>query len=201
MSRLVSIKTMSSYCLVNMAEIILYIAVSLDGYIARTDGSVDWLSAVDDDNEDYGYQAFYDSVDALVMGSHSYEQILGFGDWPYAGKTSYVMTSRALSGQRDDVQFVTNDAMKLVDQIKINDHKRVWLVGGGQLASSFHRQGLISEYQLFLIPLTLGKGIPLFSEPQAVKQLELSQSRTYPQGVVELHYRTVLATPVPGINT
>lgn len=174
-----------------MAEIILYIAVSLDGYIATKDGGVDWLSIAEDAREDYGYSAFYDSVDALLMGRHTYEQILGFGDWPYAGKTSYVMTSRALSCERGDVQFVSNDIAKLVERINATAHQRVWLAGGGQLASHFHQQRLITEYQLFVIPVTLGGGIPLFLAHQGMQRLELTHSQAYPKGVVELHYRPV----------
>lgn len=170
-------------------EIILYIAVSVDGYIATKDGAVDWLSCVDDEAEDYGYAAFYDSVDALVMGSHTYEQILGFDDWPYADKISYVMTDRDLPGDRDDVQLVSKDAPAVVQMMKANGHQRVWLVGGGQLASHFHQQKLISEYQLFIIPVTLGQGIPLFSGQQMLQQLELTHSRPYPKGVIEVHYR------------
>lgn len=171
-----------------MAEIVLYIAMSLDGFIATKDGGVDWLSNVDDEQEDYGYAAFYDTVDALLMGSHTYQQILGFGDWPYSGKQSYVMTSRTLPCERQDVSLIANDIKGSVEYLEAQQHQRIWLVGGGQLVSSFHQHELIDEYQLFVIPVTLGEGIPLFTGPETLQQLELEYFRGYPKGVVELHY-------------
>src|SRR3989337_3340885 len=90
-----------------MAKFIREIATSLDGYIARKDGSIDWVSMVEASDTDYGYADFYQSVDVLVMGSRTYEQALGFGDWPYPGKPSYVFTTRNLTSERKDVIFTS----------------------------------------------------------------------------------------------
>lgn len=171
-----------------MSDIILYIAVSLDGFIADQDGGIDWLSVVEDEQEDYGYARFYDSVDALLMGSHTYQQVLGFGDWPYPGKQTYVMTCRALPCERDDVTLVSNDIRQATEHLARQNHQHIWLVGGGQLATSFHRHKLIDEYRLFIIPVTLGAGIPLFTGQQEMQQLDLKYSSSYPKGVVEMRY-------------
>ena len=92
-----------------MPHIVLYIATSVDGYIATADGSVDWLSEVNDSDEDYGYDQFYAGVDALVMGSKTYEQVLTFGDWPYPDKPVYVMSQRQLQARPSRV-IVTADS-------------------------------------------------------------------------------------------
>jgi dihydrofolate reductase len=167
---------------------ILYVAVTIDGYIASSNGSIDWLTSLETDGEDNGYTAFYETIDALIMGSATYEQVLGFGDWPYSGKLSYILTSRSLSTERNDVVFInTTDAA--LDDIKRRGFKRIWIVGGGKVASLFMVRGLIDEYILTLIPIILGKGISLY---QAVpeQKLNLIKTKAYMSGVVELYYES-----------
>lgn len=175
-----------------MPPITLYIATSLDGYIARADGGIDWLDRVDgfDENgvdEDYGYQAFYDSVDALLMGSSTYTQVLGFGDWPYPDKPTYVFSSRDLANTLKDVQIVPPDIQTTLPLL--NCHKKAWLVGGGALVKSFHQAGLIDEYIISIIPVVLGAGIALFQAPLTEQPLTLMSTQTFPSGLVQLHYR------------
>lgn len=168
---------------------ILYIAVSLDGLIARADGSIDWLASSEESIEDYGYTEFYNSIDALVTGSTTYKQILGFGNWPYPGKLTYVLTRHHLSSDRNDVMFLPSLAALLTD-VEQKGFRRVWVVGGGQVAAQFMRQRLIDEYILTLIPVILGDGISLY---QAVpeQKLTLIEAKSYGSGVVELRYRRV----------
>jgi dihydrofolate reductase len=101
-----------------VTDYILQVATSLDGYIAKLDGSIDWLPVPEEGGEDYGYTKFYNSIEALVMGSTTYEQVLGFGDWPYPGKFSYVLTSRDLSTTRTDVYFVKGGVEEVVEDVK-----------------------------------------------------------------------------------
>lgn len=173
----------------NPARFVLYIAVTLDGFIARSDGSIDWLPLAEPESEDYGYVEFYNSMDALVMGSTTYEQILGFGDWPYPGKCAYILTSRDLSTERDDIVFFHNLEAVLAD-IQQKGFQSVWIVGGGRLASQFMTQGLISEYILAVIPIILGTGISLY-QTVTEQRLQFIASQSYGSGVVELHYRRV----------
>lgn len=171
-----------------VTDYILQVATSLDGYIARLDGSIDWLPVPEESGEDYGYTKFFNSIEALVMGSTTYDQVLDFGDWPYPGKFSYILTSRDLSTTRTDVCFVKGGVEEVVEDVKKKGYKRVWLVGGGKVAASFMEQGLVSEYIIGVIPIILGAGISLYqSVPE--QNLDLIETNIYDSGVVGLHYR------------
>jgi dihydrofolate reductase len=167
-----------------MTNFILHVAISLDGYIARLDGDIDWLPSP----EDNGYGKFYNSIDALVMGATTYEQVLSFGDWPYPGKLSYVLTSRNLSTVRTDTFFVKGGVEEVVENVNKKGYKRVWLVGGGKLASSFINRGLVDEYIIAVIPTILGSGISLYQSVLELK-LDLIEVKSYSSGVAELRYK------------
>lgn len=171
-----------------MTEFILYIATSLDGYIARLDGSIDWLPQPGEDGEDNSYIKFYDSIDALIMGSNTYEQVLTFGDWVYTGKVSYILTSQDLSTDRTDICFVKGGVEEVVKNVNKQGYQRVWLVGGGKIVSSFINQGLVDEYIITVIPTILGSGISLYQSLPEIK-LDLISVQTYSSGLVELKYR------------
>lgn len=172
-----------------MGTVTLYIALSLDGYIAKPDGSVDWLSMVEEEGEDYGYADFYADMDALLMGRKTYEQILTFGDWPYPDKPTYVITGRELKAGPEPVHRLPtgDDLLPVITSLK-QQYEKLWLVGGGQLATSLHQAGLIDQYQLFLVPVTLGSGIPLFTGQSSQQQLDLVDSRHHHSGLVALNY-------------
>ena len=172
-----------------MTEIILYIAASLDGFIARKDGGIDWLSIADSSDTDYGYSEFYRSVDALVMGSRTYEQIVDMGGWPYTGKPSYILTHRNLQSGRDDVFITSSQPDKVVGEMEAHDFKRIWLVGGAELTASFRKLGLVNEYIISIIPVILGDGIPLFLPGCSEEELLLVDSCEYPSGLVQVKYR------------
>jgi dihydrofolate reductase len=167
-----------------MTKLILYIATSIDSYIARLDGSVDWFPTL----EDNSYANFYDSVDALVMGSTTYEQVLGFGDWVYPDKFSCVLTSRNLSTERSDVLFVKGGTEEVIHDVHQKGYGRVWLVGGGKVVSLFMQQGLVDEYIITVIPIILGAGISLFQSAPELK-LDLIGMQSFSSGLVELHYK------------
>ncbi|MEA5571118.1 dihydrofolate reductase family protein [Calothrix sp. UHCC 0171] len=173
-----------------MTEFILYIATSIDGFIARTDGSIDWLPLPEVDGEDYGYAKFYNSIDAVVMGSRTYEQVLGFGDWAYPGKLTYVFTNRHLSTTRTDILFIRGSIEKVILDVKQRGFKRVWLVGGGNVISSFMNRGLVDEYIITIIPIILGSGISLFQSVSELK-LDFVDSKSYLSGAVELRYKAI----------
>lgn len=173
-----------------MPEVVLYIASSLDGYIATADGGVEWLSAVELEGEDYGYQAFFDSIDALVMGSRTYEQILGFGEWPYGNKPCWVLSRRALDPVVPSVQITAETVDGLLATLGSQGLKRIWLVGGSALIEAFERAGRINEYIISVVPQLLGDGLPLFVPGGRSRALELLNCRGYKSGLVQLHYRT-----------
>ena len=171
--------------------VVLYCACSLDGFIAATDGSVGWLEAFSRDDEDYGYAGFLAGVGSLVMGSRTYEQVLGFGAWPYAGRPCFVTTSRELpvpSGA--DVRLRAGDDLgALAAEARTAAKSRaVWLVGGAALARSMLDAGIVNTLDLALMPVLLGDGIALFAPGMRPHGLVLSESRTHADGVVQLRY-------------
>jgi len=173
-----------------MPAVILYIAASLDGYIARADGSVDWLSVVNDDSTDYGYADFYARVDAVAMGSRTYEQVLDFDEWPYPDKRVFVFTHRSLEPVAHDVAFTDQNPTEFLSELESAGIRALWLAGGGDLVASFMEHGLIDEYIVSIIPIVLGDGIPLFKGPLPEHRLELLESTDYASGLVQLHYRS-----------
>ena len=175
-----------------MAKVILYIAVTIDGYIAREDGAVDWLDMVAVDGEDYGYAAFYEGVDALIMGSKTYEEVLLLspGEWPYTGKLSYVLSRRALTTDNEEIVITSEAVEDVLAQLKGGDMETIWLLGGGVLTASMLALDLIDEMILSIIPLTLGNGLPLFPrQGQGERKFELLETKGYGSGVVQVHYR------------
>ena len=174
-----------------MGKITLYIASSLDGFIADANGGVDWLPH--DDADDYGYAEFYRQVDALAMGRRTYDQIRGFGEWPYPGKPSYVFTGQppagaALADTPPGVRFVQTGPAGFAATVAARYSGTVWLVGGANLADQFRREGLIDEYRIFVIPIILGRGVPLFDGAAPPTALRLDGAQTYGNGMVELRY-------------
>lgn len=174
-----------------MITIALYIATSLDGYIARKDGSVDWLSIVETSETDYGYADFYQSIDALVMGRKTYQAslALGAGEWVYPGKPCYVFTRQHQPSEQSDVLFTSASPDRVVQEMETRGLQRVWLVGGAELLASFLKLQLIDEFILSIVPLVLGEGIPLFAPSNAEVSLTLVELQQYPGGLVQLKYK------------
>ncbi len=169
--------------------IILYIACSLDGYIARKNGSVDWLSGLETESEDFGYLKFYASVDALIMGRKTYQQIVGFGEWPYPDKPCYVFSHRHLKLTIPDVVVVSDSLEKVQHSFKKKRYRRVWLVGGAELIKSYLNASMIHEMIITFIPLLLAEGIPLFLPGISEQKLILLGTSSFSQGVTQTHYR------------
>ena len=165
-----------------MRKIILYIASSLDGYIARENGDVDWLP----ENTTSGYDEFYKTIDTVVMGKKTYEQVLTFGAYPYKDKKSYVFTRNNEQTKDQNIEFVS-DIDKFVKENISNSGKNIWLVGGAEIISSFLNRGFVDEIILSIIPVVLGKGITLFKNTQNEVKLELIKTTEYDK-LVELHY-------------
>ena len=174
-----------------MRRIVLYIAASLDGCIARPDGSLDWLDAAAVPGEDYGYGEFLASVDALLVGGVTFRQLLGFGEYPYAGKRVYVFTRQGPVEVPEgaDAEFVDIDPAELASRLKQEPGDDIWLVGGSAVIRPVMDAGLVDEIILSVIPVVLGEGIPLFAAGTLEKRFELLDERSYPGGIVQLRYR------------
>ena len=174
-------------------EVVYYVASSLDGYIATPDGGVDWLTPFQAGGEDYGFADFYRSVDALVMGSRTYEVSLQLGPWQAPDKPSWVFTRRELPIAHPSVTLTSKEPAPLLRELEEKGLKRVWLMGGGQLAAAFQADRLISHYIIAIIPVVLGGGIPLFGEASRRDSLTLSEVKSFPSGIVLLSYEPVPA--------
>lgn len=171
-----------------MKKLIYYVACSIDGYIADKDGDVSWLDMIDLERDDHGFNDFYDSIDSLIMGRSTYEQILDFGEWPYPGKPCWVMTSKDIPSEYADVSITSKHPTELLRSIQLQGHHTTWLVGGGTLARSFHDRSLITEYYITLIPCIVGEGIPLLGTGAAPGELKLVESIAHDSGAVQLRY-------------
>jgi dihydrofolate reductase len=164
----------------------IYIAASLDGFIATADGGVEWLEPFN--AQEYGYDAFLESVDALVMGRATYDQSLGFGPWPYEGKTTWVVSTHPVTSPRPGVNAWPWGVPKLVETLREIATGDVWLVGGGRLLSGFIEANGADELDLFVMPRVLGDGTPLFERGTHAASLRLLSSHAYPNSVVRLRY-------------
>jgi dihydrofolate reductase len=165
----------------------VFIAMSLDGFIARLDGGLDWLSPFEQSGEDHGYKAFFDSVDVIVVGRKTYDVVLGFPEWPYAGKRCIVLTSKP-SAARHGAEFFQGESAQLVDRLSAEGVKRTY-VDGGVVIQQFLAAGLISDMTVTVIPVLLGEGVPLFGKTGRDVRLELVGSRAFKSGMVQLQYR------------
>lgn len=154
-------------------NIILYVAMSMDGYIARPDGSVDWLDDAIGEG-DNGYSEFYSQVGTVVMGRNTYEEVLKLADeFPYAGKPCYVL-SRTYKDNNPHATFTDEALESLIPRLKETSDGYVWLVGGGQLVQQFLQKNLIDEIELYIIPKLIGEGIPLFPDGTPPASFELT---------------------------
>lgn len=169
-------------------KVILYIAFSLDGYIAGPKGEIDWLPS--GGGEDYGYKEFMAGIDTILMGRKSYELILTFGRWEYPGIKTFVFTRNPVGMERDDnVIFISSDPANVVGELRSAPGKDIWLLGGGELARSFFDAGLVDEIIIAIIPEILGDGIPLIPRGTKRTALRLTDIKRYDSGVVMMWYK------------
>lgn len=171
----------------------VFVATSLDGYIARPDGSIDWLPAFEEGGEDYGYREFIGSVDALVMGRRTFEAALGFDDWPYRG-TPVVVLSRGTPRIPDElagaVEHLSGAPGELVARLAARGVQHVY-VDGGATIQGFLAAGLITRLTITTIPLLLGAGIPLFGPLARDVRLRHVETRAYRNGLVQNRYEVI----------
>jgi dihydrofolate reductase len=166
----------------------VFIAASLDGFIARADGALDWLSVVERAGQDYGYRVFFDEVDALVMGRRTYDTVLGFDAWPYQGKRCIVLTHAPPAAPRADEEFHGGALAPLLERLVRQGVRRVY-VDGGVVIRQFLAERLIDDLTVSVIPVLLGGGIRLFEgEGAAERGLRLIEARPFESGLVQLRY-------------
>ncbi len=173
----------------------VYIATSLDGFIARENGDLDWLPGADggDPGEDYGYKDFFDSVDVLIMGRNTYEKVLSFGSWPYKGRRVIVLSNQQIAIPNEIENMVeqrSGTPAKLVDELSKEGVNHVY-VDGGKTIQRFLNAGLINELTISRIPILIGRGIPLFGELENDIELQHIETNSFSNGIVQSMYRIV----------
>lgn len=176
---------------VSLVKCSVFIAMSLDGYIARPDGSIDWLTDVVEDGEDYGYQQFYSSVDCLVIGRKTYEMALSLARWPYSGRKVVVLSSNRTSSENrtgTDVLMMSSTPEKVLEELETMGFKHAY-IDGGKTIQSFLRAGLINEMTVTIIPVLLGDGIRLFGAVDADIQLQHIDTRSFLNGFIRARYK------------
>jgi dihydrofolate reductase len=164
-------------------KVTLLTAISVDGFIARVDGKLDWMIT----EADTGYQEFYEQVGALFVGRGALERILSVGPWPYQGKPTYVFSRRTGARCPRGTTLVRRDPTRFVAQHKELPGGDLWILGGCGLNSALLQAGLIDHLVLMVYPAFFGAGIPLFDSRQG-RRLHLTSSTTLPSGVLNLRY-------------
>jgi len=172
-------------------KIIVYIATSADGYIARPDGNVDWLNRPRPKG-DYGMGAFMKSIDTILWGRKTYETTLGFGQscsMGYGAKIkNYIFTSDPKRFDDSELEFVNEPVKEFTTRLRAQPGKDIWMMGGGGIIASFLDTGELDEFIIHVIPTFIGEGIPLIAPRHRLVPLKLLSVGEYPDGVVRLHY-------------
>jgi len=179
------------------SRVTIHMAASLDGFIARRDGSVDWLETADefpagDSMDPEVVEAFLKTIDCYVMGSRTYETALRFEaqglGWSYGDKPTFVLTSRDLPRTRESVEFYSGDLTRLVNDSLRPRFRSVWLVGGGAVCGECLRLGLADEVYYSILPVLIGDGISFFEKLDRDVALHLAEVKAYKSGMVALRY-------------
>jgi len=175
-----------------MAAIKLYIATSLDNFIASPDGDISWLvDFPDPEQNDYGYADFLASVGVTIMGFKTYEYIANMEPFPYIGKQNFVFTRKNDINNTPYVQFIRENVVDFVRNLKQTSKTDIWLIGGAQINTILLENDLIDELIITKLPLFIGQGIPLFNPNNKLTNLQLVDNQTFKNGMISLTYRFI----------
>jgi dihydrofolate reductase len=186
------------------SRVTIHMVASLDGFIARKDGRVDWLETPDtfeggETLSPESIQEFLKSIDCYVMGSHTYETALGFEakgfGWAYGDTPVFVLTHRDLPKTRDSVSFYAGDLARLVDDQLKPRFRGIWVVGGGVVAGECLRLGLADDVRYSIVPIVIGDGIPFFDGLDRDVALHLVEVKAYASGMIALRHEVRKAAP------
>jgi len=170
-------------------KLILYIACSLDGYIAKPNDNLDFLNIVQREGEDYGYGEFIASVDTVILGRKTYDWVVGHGyGFPHTDKESYIIT-RQSKPREGNLIFYNGDLRKLVFDLKSKSGKNIFCDGGAEIVNLLLRDKLFDELIISIIPILVGDGVKLFKDVRPEQELELVSVKKFDSGLVQLHYR------------
>lgn len=176
-----------------MKKIILYIAASLDQRIAEPGGGLEWLTGCPNrEKTDYGCKNLSASVDTVIMGGRTYREIMNMDViWPYSEQMAYVVSHHEWD-TKENVRFITKNIIETISELRNQEGKDIWLVGGGELISMLLAADLIDEMQICYFPIILGKGISLFPEQNKESKWEIIKTKVYDSGVLKVDYQKSL---------
>jgi dihydrofolate reductase len=170
-------------------KVVLYISMSLDGYIATKNNDLDFLSLVEKKGEDYGYFDFIKTVDTIIIGRKTYEKIISMGyDYPHTNKDVYIIT-RTQKPAIGTFCFYTGSLVSLVSKLKNQSGKNIYCDGGAEIVYELQKNNLIDEYIISIIPIMLGNGIKLYKDGRPEQKLKLINTKQFETGLTQLHYK------------
>lgn len=170
-------------------KVVLFIAMSLDGYIAKTNDDISFLDKVQKVGEDYGYGEFISTIDAVIVGRKTYDKVLSMGyGFPHNDKDAYIIT-RTPREQIGTVKFYTGNLTELVTRLKNQEGKNIFCDGGAEIAHELMKENLVEEFYISIIPIFLGEGIRLFKDGRPEQNLKLVSTLLFDTGLVQLHYQ------------
>lgn len=166
----------------------VFLGLSLDGYIAKKNGDVEWMSTYETEPpEDVGYKTFFDSIDALILGRNSYDTVLKFDPWPYAGKQVIVVTTRPAVSQHSET-FYNGSISTLIHELAEKGVQHIYL-DGGEIVRQGLSQGIVDDITLTWLPIMLGSGIALFNDHLPEIHWKLTACRSFKNGLVQTSYQ------------
>jgi dihydrofolate reductase len=175
----------------NERKLFLFIAMSLDGYIAKPDGDISFLSQVEEDGEDYGYAHFIATVDTVILGRKTYDKICSMGhDLPYGNRNVIVLTRNPFPA-KDKITFYSGSLSEIISNLKSQAGLNIYCDGGAETVQQLLKEDLIDEIIVSIIPVILGDGISLFGKGLQQQNLQLVSAESFAKGLVQLHYKTI----------
>ena len=172
-----------------MRKVVLYIAMSLDGYIAGPDDDLGFLSAVEQQGEDYGYGTFIKTVDTVLVGRKTYDKVLSMVNYfPHAKDKEVFILTRTPRPAEGSITFYSGELAELIEQLKSKEGKNIFVDGGAEVVQQLLAENLIDEMYISVIPVLLGAGIPLFRQGLPQQPLQLQRATAFEKGLVQLHY-------------
>lgn len=177
-------------------KVIIYIATSLDGYIAKPNDDLGFLSIVEKEGEDYGYADFIKTIDTVFVGRRTYEWVLAnVPEYSHADRKSYVIT-RTPRPDTGNTTFYTGDLKTLVEQLKKQPGKNIFCDGGAEIVNALLQENLVDEMVISIIPILVGDGIRLFSSRRPEQVQQLVSVKHFEKGLVQLHYKCAAKTGI-----
>ena len=169
-------------------KVCLFIAMSLDGYIARPDGDISFLDEMNQEGEDYGYSAFIETVDTVILGRKTYEKLISMGvESPYGDRNVFVLTHSPRLAPKN-ISYYSGSLSELISSIRIQPGKHIYCDGGAETIAQLIQENLVDEMIISIVPILLGNGIRLFGASSPEQKLQFIDHTTFEKGLVQLHY-------------